>query len=146
MNKGSSTTGIRVLALFFAWGGVACLPVFRDGGTILGFSSLTLLYFLSCLFFCLLMLAISRPARKRAVYMGLYLFAATLVLIASFDAHTAPAAPSDPGSLNINVLKMVQMGFAQLTIYVAPGALAAVYAYLAYTGRSAKTVSVDGSN
>lgn len=145
MNTGASTKGFCVLALFFAWGGVVCLPVFRDGGTILGFTSLTLLYFLSCLFFCLSMLAISRPARKHAVYMGLFLFAATLVLISGFDAHTAPVAPSVPGSLNNNGLKMVQMGFAQLTIYVAPGALAAVYAYLAYTGRSAKSVSVDSS-
>jgi hypothetical protein len=140
---GTATAGLSVLALFFGWGWIALIPVFSEGGSILGFTQLTFLYYLTCLYFCLLMLGISRPARKRALYMGFFLLGAILVMISGLDAHTAPVEPSDPNTLNSNGFRMLQMGFAQLTIYVAPGALAALYAYLAYTGRSAKSPSAD---
>lgn len=143
MKLGTASKGLSVLALIFGWGGIALIPVFRDGGAILGFTQLTFLYYLTCMSFCLLMLGISRPARKYSLYMGLFLFAAALVMISGFDAHTVPVEATEPNTLNSNGLRMVQKGFAQLTMYACPGALAAFYAYLAYTGRSANSRSSD---
>ncbi|MPQ71489.1 hypothetical protein [Pseudomonas sp. MWU12-2323] len=117
---------------FLAAGIIVFTMLIGTGADLLGFTEYTYIYYVTCLCICIALLIISKPARAYLAFMLLFFVAVVMVMGVGFEAF------SDSSSGDVLQAKMLGMAMsvAKIFMYVAPGALTALYAFLAFDGVS----------
>ncbi|NMY12077.1 membrane protein [Pseudomonas veronii 1YdBTEX2] len=127
--------------LFFASGVIVFTQLIGAGADLLGFTEWTYRYYMICLSVCVALLICSKPARKYWRFMMVYLVAVVMVIGIGF--HTFLDAPSGQDQVAQMVNNMLAMALimAKAVMYLAPGALSAFYAFVAFDAVSKATAS-----
>lgn len=119
---------------FVAVGIIVYTTLIGVGGEKLGFTQYTLWYYILSLCLCISLLIGSRPVRQQLKLMPIFFVAVFMVMGIGFLTVTEPSSGSDQlAKMQANMLAMAMLG-AKAFMYVAPGALTAFYAFLAYEG------------
>lgn len=125
--------------LFLASGVIVITQLIYAGSNLLGFSEWTFRYYVLCLGVCIALLICSTPARKHWRFMFFFIVAVFMVMGIGFQAFLeAPSGQDRIAQMQAHLLAMCMLA-AKGVMYIAPGALTAFYAFVAFDGVSNAT-------
>jgi hypothetical protein len=126
--------------LFLAFGVIVFTQLIGAGANLLGFTEWTFRYYMLCLGVCMALLICSKPARKQWRFMMFFFVAVLMVTGIGFQTFMEVSSGQDQiAQMQANLLAMGML-VAKAVMYVAPGALTAFYAFVAFDGVSNATV------
>lgn len=120
--------------VFLACGVIVLTRLIGAGADLLGFTEWTFRYYMLCLCVCSSLLISSQSARKYWQFMGLFFVAVSMVMGIGLQTFTDVSSGQDQiAQIQANLLAMGML-LAKAVMYVAPGALTAFYAFIAFDG------------
>lgn len=125
--------------LFLAIGVIVFTQLIGAGANLLGFTEWTFRYYMLCLGVCIALLICSKPARKHWRFMMLFFVAVFMVIGIGFQTFMEVPGSQDQIAQMQAKLLAIGMLAAKAVMYVAPGALTAFYAFVAFDGVSNAT-------
>ncbi|WP_421556771.1 hypothetical protein [Pseudomonas kitaguniensis] len=127
---------VLIGGMFLSSGVIVFTMLLGTGTDLLGFTDWTLGYYMLCLGLCTAMLVKSKPAREHWHFMSFFFLEAIMVMGIGFDAVAGESGGQGPvAQMQANLVSMALMA-AKVVMYVAPGAVTAFYAFIAYEGVS----------
>lgn len=115
---------------------IAFIQVVGAGSDLLGFTVWTFRYYVVCLSVCASLLACSKPAQQRSIFMLGFAVAIAMTISVGFQASVGVSSTQDQvAQMQANFMALA-MFLAKAVMYVAPGALTAFYAVVAFNGVS----------
>ncbi|WP_116827308.1 MULTISPECIES: hypothetical protein [Pseudomonas syringae group] len=131
--------------VFVAFGIILFTQLIGAGADLLGFTEWTYRYYMICLSVCVAFLILSKPARKYWRFMTVFFVAVFLVIGVGFNTFLDTSSANAQIEQIANSLLAMSLIVAKAVMYVAPGALTAFYAFVAFNGvskgTSSKTIS-----
>lgn len=125
--------------LFLALGVILFTQLIGAGANLLGFTEWTFRYYMLCLCVCIALLICSKPARKHWMFMVFFFVAVVMVIGVGFQSFLEVSSGQDQvAQMQANLMAMGVLA-ARAVMYVAPGALTAFYAFVAFDGVSNAT-------
>ncbi|MDF9779253.1 hypothetical protein [Pseudomonas baetica] len=122
--------------LFLACGVIVVTQLIGAGSDLLGFTECTFRYYMLCLGVCIALLIGSKPARKHWAFMMFFFVAVMMVIGVGFQTFVEVSRGQDQiAQMQANLMAMAIFA-AKAMMYVAPGALTAFYAFVAFDGVS----------
>ncbi|MHB9376225.1 hypothetical protein ACYHMY_28455 (plasmid) [Pseudomonas amygdali pv. morsprunorum] len=122
--------------LFLACGVIVFTHLVGAGSNLLGFTEWTFRYYMLCLGVCIALLAGSRSARKHSALMMVFFVAVMMVIGVGFQTFMEVSSGQDQVERMQQNLMAMALIMAKAVMYVAPGALTAFYAFVAFNGLS----------
>ena len=105
----------------------------------LGFTQITLGYYLTCLCLSVAMIFVSKAACKQAKLMVLYAIAVLLVLSVGFQSfNESPSASGDPLDAAKEMINSIMNLLTKAYIYVVPGVVTILYGLIAVGAEEAR--------
>lgn len=126
--------------LFLACGVIVFTQLIGAGSNLLGFTEWTFRYYVLCLGVCIALLIGSKPVRKHWGFMMVFFIAVLMVIGVGFQTFMEVSSGQDQVAQMQQNLMAMGMLAAKAVMYVAPGALTAFYAFVAFDGVSNATV------
>lgn len=137
-----------IAGMFVACAIIMCVTLFDLGFEQIGFPRAVLTYYVISLGICVAMLVLSEAARKQLKYMMFFVSAVLMVMGIGLDqvGGGGLTAGSDLFHAKELILEITVM-MARAGMYVFPGALAALYTFLAFdsirAAQQQKTLSLE---
>ncbi|MHB9587506.1 hypothetical protein [Pseudomonas syringae] len=125
--------------LFLACGVIVFTQLIGAGSNLLGFTEWTFRYYMLCLGVCIALLIGSKPVRKHWVFMMVFFVAVMMVIGVGFPTFMEVSSGQDQAARMQANLMAVGLITAKAVMYVAPGAVTAFYAFVAFDGVSNAT-------
>ncbi|QHF00501.1 hypothetical protein LCG56_27335 (plasmid) [Pseudomonas cannabina pv. alisalensis] len=122
--------------VFVACGLIVFTQLIGAGADLLGFTIWTFRYYMICLSVCIAFLVLSKPARKHWRFMTIFLVAVSMVIGVGFNTFLGTSSTNNQLDQMANSLLEMSLIAAKAVMYLAPGALTAFYAFVAFSGVS----------
>jgi hypothetical protein len=127
-----------MLGLFLAIGVITFTTLIGAGTEKIGFPEWTYRYYTVCLAVCLALLVGSKPVREFWKLIGLFPLSVVLVLAVGFQSFSGSGGEDQVAQMQSMAAGLATF-LANVLMYVAPGGLAAFYAFVAYESLPPKT-------